>query len=134
MLQVVSVTKGWLYDLVTLQVLSLSYNEIDFIDDDGWEFCKEVYNLNLQGNQIEIVERNILRRLPSLKFLNLKDNLISHIDATDSFAEVPDLEALYLDGHKRQLRQLHMRGLSQALLPGGANVTNRSAGKDEKYF
>ena len=85
---------------MTLQVLSLSYNEIDFIDDDGWEFCKEVYSLNLQGNQLEIVERNILRRLPSLKFLNLKDNLISHIDATDSFAEVQDLEELYLDGNQ----------------------------------
>ena len=41
-------TKGWLYGLITLQVLSLSYNEIDFIDDDGWEFCKEVNTINLQ--------------------------------------------------------------------------------------
>ena len=28
----------------------------------------------LQGNQLEIVERSILRRLPSLKYLNLQDN------------------------------------------------------------
>ena len=53
------------------------------------------------GNQIEIVERNILRRLPSLKHLNLKENLISHIEATeDTFTEIPQLEELYLDGNQ----------------------------------
>lgn len=46
------------------------------------------------------MERNILRRLPSLKFLNLKDNLISHIDAKDTFAEVPLLEELHLDNNQ----------------------------------
>ena len=71
------------------------------------------------------MERNILRKLPSLKFLNLKDNLISHIDATDSFAEVSDLEELYLDGNLlshtiedtstpfRHLGQLRVLGLSR---------------------
>lgn len=43
-----TVNKGWLYGLVTLQVLSLSYNQVDYIEDDGWDFCKQVYNLNLQ--------------------------------------------------------------------------------------
>ena len=114
-----TVNKGWLYGLVTLQVLSLSYNQVDYIEDDGWEFCKQVHTLNLQvsrykyfwrgnylifshqGNQIEIVERNILRRLPSLKHLNLKENLISHIEATeDTFTEIPQLEELYLDGNQ----------------------------------
>ena len=46
--QVVTVNKGWLYGLVTLEVLSLSYNQVDYIEDDGWEFCKQVYRLNLQ--------------------------------------------------------------------------------------
>ena len=46
------------------------------------------------------MERSILRRLPSLKYLNLKDNLISHIDPKDSFAEVSLLEELYLDGNQ----------------------------------
>lgn len=47
-MQVVTVNKGWLYGLVTLQVLSLSYNQVDYIEDDGWEFCKQVHTLNLQ--------------------------------------------------------------------------------------
>jgi len=38
--------------------------------------------------------------LPSLKFLNLKDNLISHIDPRDTFVEVSLLEELYLDGNQ----------------------------------
>ena len=46
------------------------------------------------------MERNILKRLPSLKYLNLKDNLISHIEAEDTFVEVPLLEELHLDGNQ----------------------------------
>ena len=62
---------------------------------------KKIFYFFSQGNQIEIVERNILRRLPSLKHLNLKENLISHIEATgDTFTEIPQLEELYLDGNQ----------------------------------
>lgn len=43
--------KGWLYGLITLQVLSLSYNQVDYIEDDGWDFCKQLYDLNLQVKQ-----------------------------------------------------------------------------------
>ena len=57
-------------------------------------------NLGLQGNQLEIVERSMLRRLPSLTHLDLRDKLISHIDAADSFAEVPLLTELLLDGNQ----------------------------------
>ena len=52
--QVVTVNKGWLYGLVTLKVLSLSYNQVDYIEDDGWEFCKQVYRLNLQVAMTDI--------------------------------------------------------------------------------
>ena len=98
--EVATINKGWLYGLTKLKQLSLAYNNVDYVEDDGWDFCKELYELNLQGNQLEIVERNILRRLPSLKYLNLRDNLISHIDATDTFEEVPLLEKLFLDGNQ----------------------------------
>ena len=54
-IQVVTVEKGWLYGLVTLQVLSLSFNQVDYIEDDGWDFCKRVYHLNLQvGSNIQL--------------------------------------------------------------------------------
>ena len=42
----------------------------------------------------------MLRRLPSLTHLDLRDNLISHINAADSFAEVPLLTELLLAGNQ----------------------------------
>ena len=65
--EVVTVNKGWLYGLTKLKQKRLAYNNVDYIEDDGWDFCKDLYERNLQGNQLEIVEQNILRRLPSLK-------------------------------------------------------------------
>ena len=59
-----------------------------------------MWRLDLQGNQLEIVERNILRRLPSLTHLDLGDNLIQHIEPGDSFEEVPRLQELRLDGNQ----------------------------------
>ena len=58
--QVVTVNKGWLYGLITLQVLSLSYNQVDYIEDDGWEFCKQVHTLNLQVRRNLNVIKTIL--------------------------------------------------------------------------
>ena len=80
--------KGWLYGLTKLKQLSLAHNQVDNIEDDGWDFCSALWQHNLQDNQLETVERNILRRLPSLTHLDLRDNKISHIDAADSFEEV----------------------------------------------
>ena len=42
----------------------------------------------------------MLRRLPSLTHLDLRDNLISHITAADSFAEVRLLTELLLVGNQ----------------------------------
>jgi Leucine-rich repeat (LRR) protein len=98
--EVSTVNKGWLYGLTKLKQLSLAHNQVDYIEDDGWDFCRELWELNLQGNQLEIVERNILRRLPRLTHLDLRDNKISHIDALDSFQEVPLLRQLWLDGNQ----------------------------------
>ena len=90
--------KTWSLIIILLQV--------DYIEDDGWDFCSALWQLNLQGNQVllhlglfvlvsifittvvlhsfvllhhhldslqlEIVERNILRRLPSLTHLDLR--------------------------------------------------------------
>ena len=39
-------------------------------------------------NTLKIVEREILRKLPALTHLDLGENLISHIHADKTFAEV----------------------------------------------
>jgi Leucine-rich repeat (LRR) protein len=61
---------------------------VDYIEDDGWDFCRELWQLELRGNELKIVERDILRKLPALTHLDLRDNLISHIDADGAFVEV----------------------------------------------
>ena len=74
--QVVTVNKGWLYGLTKLKQLSLAHNQVcplllqqdalalpsatdndfsfkvDYIEDDGWDFCSALWQLNLQGNQV----------------------------------------------------------------------------------
>ena len=59
--QISTARKGWLYGLVTLKQLSLAFNNIDYIEDDGWEFCSNLYDLDLRGNLLKIVEKDILR-------------------------------------------------------------------------
>jgi hypothetical protein len=61
---------------------------VDYVEDDGWDFCRELWQLDLRGNELKIVEREILRKLPALTHLDLRDNLISHIEADGAFLEV----------------------------------------------
>ncbi len=61
---------------------------MDYVEDDGWDFCRELWQLDLRGNELKIVEREILRKLPALTHLDLRDNLISHIEADGAFLEV----------------------------------------------
>jgi Leucine-rich repeat (LRR) protein len=94
------VSKGWLYGVNRLKQLSLAYNQVDFIEDDGWEFCTNLWQLDLRGNLIKVVSREILQNLPSLTHLDLGENLISHIEAEGTFVEVPRLRSLTLDGNQ----------------------------------
>lgn len=100
------VNKGWLYGLTTLRYLSLSHNHVDFVDDDAWEFCHALDELDLRANKLQLLDRITLSRLPSLRHLYLQDNKISHIeggannDEAKTFADVPLLETLALDGNE----------------------------------
>ena len=101
------VNKGWLYGLYTLRYLSLSHNHVDYVDEDAWEFCRELDELDLRSNKLQLLDRLTLSRLPSLRHLYLQDNKISHIEGSSSsgkegrtFAEVPLLETLALDGNE----------------------------------
>ena len=71
--QISTVRKGWLYGLVTLKQLSLAFNNIDYIEDDGWEFCSNLYDLDLRGNLLKIVEKDILRLIIGFGFFSLKN-------------------------------------------------------------
>ena len=35
-----------------LKQLSLAHHRVDYIEDDGWDFCSALWQLNLQGNQV----------------------------------------------------------------------------------
>ena len=72
-------------------MLSLSHNRVDYIADDGWEFCHSLTDLDLSSNRLQLLNRDSLRMLPQLRRLHLQDNLISHIEDDDVFAEVRTL-------------------------------------------
>ena len=95
---------GWLYGLTTLRYLSLSRNEVDYIADDGWEFCKSLDTLDLGHNSLLILERESLLNLPKLRKLYLQHNQISHVQTDEKgppvFGDVPSLEELWLDGNQ----------------------------------
>ena len=114
-----------------MRYLSLSRNEVNYIADDGWEFCRALETLDLSHNSLLILERESLLNLPRLKRLYLQHNSISHV-ATEStqkdkplFSDVPLLEEIWLDGNQishtiedtsapfRSLRHLRLIALSQ---------------------
>ena len=84
--------------------MSLSQNNVDFVDKDAWEFCTALDELDLRSNKLQLLYRQTLSRLPSLRHLYLQDNKISHIDGNGyegrTFADVPLLETLALDGNE----------------------------------
>ena len=114
-----------------MRYLSLSRNEVNYIADDGWEFCRALETLDMSHNSLLILERESLLNLPRLKRLYLQHNSISHV-ATEStqkdkplFGDVPLLEEIWLDGNQishtiedtsapfRSLRNLRLISLSQ---------------------
>ena len=86
--------------------MSMSQNNVDFVDKDAWEFCEELNELDLRSNKLQVLDRLMLSRLPSLRHLYLQDNRISHIDGGHggyegrTFSDVPLLETLALDGNE----------------------------------
>ena len=82
----------------------MSQNNVDFVDKDAWEFCTALDELDLRSNKLQLLYRQTLSRLPSLRHLYLQDNKISHIDGNGyegrTFADVPLLETLALDGNE----------------------------------
>ena len=99
------VNKGWLYGLYTLRYLSLAHNNVDYVQEDAWEFCRDLNELDLKSNKLQLLDHMTLSRLPSLKHLYLQDNKISHIEGRNeddgrTFADVPLLETLALDGNE----------------------------------
>ena len=81
----------------------MSQNNVDFDDEDAWEFCVELNELDLRSNKFQSVDRSTLSGLPSLRHLYLQDNMISHLGnpyEDPTFADVPLLETLALDGNE----------------------------------
>ena len=45
---------------------------MDYINDDAWEFCKELTELDLRSNKLQLIDRFALAKLPSLRRLYLQ--------------------------------------------------------------
>ncbi len=71
------VTKGWLYELRTLRSLGLSHNLVEYVAEDGWEFCESLEELDLGSNELQLLDDSTLRDLPALKTLRLNDNKVT---------------------------------------------------------
>ena len=61
-------------------------------------------NLNLEGNKLEILNKEDLIYLKSLKYLNLNRNLIQFIE-NNTFDQLINLEKLYLSGNRLSSNQ-----------------------------
>ena len=76
--------------------------------NDGWDTLKNLEELDMRSNKLQLLDRESLCSLPELRFLYLQDNRISHIDGEEgdgycserTFGDVPLLEELYLDGNE----------------------------------
>lgn len=64
-----------------LSSLDLSQNLIHDITNASYlSNCKELFNLNLESNLLESINRDAFSDLPALKVLNLANNRIQHLD------------------------------------------------------
>jgi hypothetical protein len=51
---------------------------VDFISDDAWEFCKDLTELDLRSNKLQLLDRFALAKLPSLRRLYLQVRLSTY--------------------------------------------------------
>ena len=52
----------------------MSQNNVDFVDEDAWEYCVELNELDLHSNKFQSVDHSTLSGLP--KKLGLNGQLI----------------------------------------------------------
>jgi len=92
-----------LKELISLQILDLSNNNIEEVERgafDFFDFTKLIRAVRLDGNYLERMD-SLFHQLPNLTWLNISDNRIEVFD----YAMVPR-NLLWLDIHKNRIQSL----------------------------
>ena len=84
--------------LVSLEVLNLSQNNLEQLDDpELFKTLTKLVYLNLGTNKISSIHHETFKSLSSLRKLNLINNKIQRLERLELFASLINLEYLYLD-------------------------------------
>lgn len=85
--------EGVFFDLRRLQKISMSHNRILSFDNQAWNSCPEINELDLSYNNLTTIERTMFKTLDKLAKLKLDHNMIKHI-SDGAFNNTPSLEIL----------------------------------------
>jgi hypothetical protein len=92
--------KDYLFiDLVNLEKLNLSYNQIGSIEENTFKNLINLKELYLNNNKIIIIHTNAFQYLINLEILNLSNNQIGSIEE-NTFKNLINLKELYLNNNK----------------------------------
>ena len=89
-----------LKELISLQILDLSNNNIKEVERGAFDFSKLIRAVRLDGNYLDRMD-SLFHQLPNLTWLNISDNRIEVFD----YAMVPR-NLLWLDIHKNRIQLL----------------------------
>jgi Leucine-rich repeat (LRR) protein len=87
-----------------LATMSLTENEIAFIDEDTFYDVPKLYSLRVNGNRLKTVPLNLFVNSPRLQHFIFAGNLIEELDGDQLFRNSPNLRSIDLEDN--QLRKV----------------------------
>ena len=88
--------------ITNLEILDLSYNYIDNLDNNTFEYLINLNTLYLNNNKFDKIEKTMLNNLLNLRILNFISNYILEI-GNNSFSAIINLKNLYLSKNKLKI-------------------------------
>ena len=85
-----SLSQNDLKSLTQLQIIDVSMNDLEFLDDDLFEFNSKLTHVNFTSNKLKYVGENSFNNLKNLKQIDLNSNLCINNKASLS-SEIPAL-------------------------------------------
>ena len=84
--------------------INLAINNIKELHSDSFAYCVKVKKLDLSNNKITVIQNNMLRGMPNLEFIILKDNNISYNNLSfpdnNTFDGIRKLKSVSIQYHK----------------------------------
>merc|ERR1719477_255476 len=90
--------------MIQLNTLALDNNKIRSVDSEAFVNWTSLTNLDMKTNKLESVPNIALQQLSSLKYLNLGENLITHLSLPGN----PHLQSLVLE--KNRISKIRSQG------------------------